>query len=501
MEEDIFASDYGYDPSYFSDMSPIQDYYGPSGGGFDGNLNFSFADDFTPSGDLGSGFSLQDYLSGGSGLGNTFDFNFAQGPGTDYADLYNMLSNPGSDSGIDQFASLYGDNVDPYLAGRSASELTGDPRMRMAVEDAATARQAESDGLTEAGNAITNQGILGMLQGLSSPLTRDAAGGIAATTTKTDGYEMTSYTGGGNAGLQQSDPYGGLGTGIRAYDSDALYRSARGDTGAQADFSRNALSDMDMLASTQEGRDMLVQAGVLSPKSALQYELLAEQDAGDPYINSSEDAMRFSQTQGNGKDGNNGVLGALSKALGSLANTATKSAPEIAKAAAAKQAQQQGASPVKGALKAAEMAALMYQAMKKKNGITMTSRANTGQQIPMQTQRAQAPRTMYAKGGEILPQNVKGGLLPVALQLAQLLQSKGLIDGHEGGQEDVVDVKAAPGEYVFDADTVAALGDGNTAAGAKHLDEARKAIRSHKRSAGNDKIPPKSKGLAAYMKG
>jgi hypothetical protein len=59
----------------------------------------------------------------------------------------------------------------------------------------------------------------------------------------------------------------------------------------------------------------------------------------------------------------------------------------------------------------------------------------------------------------------------------------------------------ADGEYVFDADIVAALGDGSNKEGAKKLDAMREAIRKHKRSAPLDKIPPKAKSPLAYLKG
>lgn len=59
----------------------------------------------------------------------------------------------------------------------------------------------------------------------------------------------------------------------------------------------------------------------------------------------------------------------------------------------------------------------------------------------------------------------------------------------------------ADGEYVFDADTVAALGNGSSKAGALQLDKMREAIRKHKRSAPHDKIPPKAKSPLEYLKG
>ena len=55
------------------------------------------------------------------------------------------------------------------------------------------------------------------------------------------------------------------------------------------------------------------------------------------------------------------------------------------------------------------------------------------------------------------------------------------------------------GRLVFDADTVAQLGNGSSDAGAKLLDHFRESLREHKRSAPSDKIPPKANPLA-YMK-
>ncbi len=78
---------------------------------------------------------------------------------------------------------------------------------------------------------------------------------------------------------------------------------------------------------------------------------------------------------------------------------------------------------------------------------------------------------------------------------------RGWLAGGSPGQADDVNASLSHGEYVFDADTVAALGDGNTEAGAAELDRMREAIRRHKRSAPASKIPPPSKGALAYLKG
>jgi hypothetical protein len=85
----------------------------------------------------------------------------------------------------------------------------------------------------------------------------------------------------------------------------------------------------------------------------------------------------------------------------------------------------------------------------------------------------------------------------------QLMYAEGgaLLEADGGGQDDVIDIKAAPGEYIFDADVVSALGDGSNEEGARKLDAMRQAIREHKRSAPHDEIPPKAKSPLTYMKG
>lgn len=77
----------------------------------------------------------------------------------------------------------------------------------------------------------------------------------------------------------------------------------------------------------------------------------------------------------------------------------------------------------------------------------------------------------------------------------------GLLAGGTSGQDDSINARLSDGEYVMDADIVAALGDGNTAAGARKLDQMRESIRRHKRSAPHDSIPPKAKSIEAYLKG
>ena len=68
----------------------------------------------------------------------------------------------------------------------------------------------------------------------------------------------------------------------------------------------------------------------------------------------------------------------------------------------------------------------------------------------------------------------------------------------EGGE--VVPAKIADGEYVFPASFVTAIGKGDNKAGAKLLDAMREEIRAHKRSAPTSKIPPKAKSPLDYLK-
>ena len=77
----------------------------------------------------------------------------------------------------------------------------------------------------------------------------------------------------------------------------------------------------------------------------------------------------------------------------------------------------------------------------------------------------------------------------------------GPIPSPVAGRTDHLPMHVSSGSYVLPADIVSALGDGNTDAGAAKLDQMREQIRSHKRSAPNNKIPPKAKSPLAYLKG
>jgi len=68
----------------------------------------------------------------------------------------------------------------------------------------------------------------------------------------------------------------------------------------------------------------------------------------------------------------------------------------------------------------------------------------------------------------------------------------------EGGH---INAMIADGEFVFPASLVTALGGGSNKDGAKKLDEMREKIREHKRSASTNKIPPKAKSPLTYIEG
>jgi hypothetical protein len=74
------------------------------------------------------------------------------------------------------------------------------------------------------------------------------------------------------------------------------------------------------------------------------------------------------------------------------------------------------------------------------------------------------------------------------------------IPHHHSAGGKAVPAKIADGEYVFPASFVTALGSGDNKAGARLLDKMREELRKHKRSAPDSKIPPKALSPLEYMK-
>jgi hypothetical protein len=117
-----------------------------------------------------------------------------------------------------------------------------------------------------------------------------------------------------------------------------------------------------------------------------------------------------------------------------------------------------------------------------------------------------AEEEMFDEEQEPMVQELRKGGLPA---LSNVPMTEGRLDFRRGsavhgpgdGQSDDIPAMLADGEYVIDSETVAQIGNGSTKAGAKALDKFRENIRSHKRSAPVNKIPPKTKALTSYLKG
>ena len=108
---------------------------------------------------------------------------------------------------------------------------------------------------------------------------------------------------------------------------------------------------------------------------------------------------------------------------------------------------------------------------------------------------------MAASGGLMTPLMKGGGLSVVHYAGKPRIDFRkgSYVEGPGDGQSDDIPAMLADGEYVFDAETVAALGNGSNRAGAKLLDKMREEIRSHKRRGSLKKIPPPSKSPLEYL--
>ena len=112
------------------------------------------------------------------------------------------------------------------------------------------------------------------------------------------------------------------------------------------------------------------------------------------------------------------------------------------------------------------------------------------QQMP---QRPRDPRMAYYQYGNAPQARAEGGLSRV-----QSMQ----IGGGADGRSDDVNALLSDGEYVFDAEAVAMLGNGSSEAGAKKLDDMRAKLRQHKGKAlAGGKISPDAKSPLSYLKG
>ena len=98
-----------------------------------------------------------------------------------------------------------------------------------------------------------------------------------------------------------------------------------------------------------------------------------------------------------------------------------------------------------------------------------------------------------AEGGPLGVLFAEGGAAP---------DTEGPVAGPGTGRSDDIDARLSDGEYVIDAETVALLGDGSTAAGAEALDRMREAIRMHKGAAlSKGKFSPAARSPLDYLLG
>jgi hypothetical protein len=116
-------------------------------------------------------------------------------------------------------------------------------------------------------------------------------------------------------------------------------------------------------------------------------------------------------------------------------------------------------------------------------------------QVMQQMAQDNYAETEFANGGY-----AHGGLHVPTVEGRHDYREGSRVSGEGDGQSDDIPAMLADGEYVFDADTVAQLGNGSTKAGSDLLDRFREEIRSHKRSAPVNKIPPPAKSPLQYLK-
>jgi hypothetical protein len=136
-----------------------------------------------------------------------------------------------------------------------------------------------------------------------------------------------------------------------------------------------------------------------------------------------------------------------------------------------------------------------------------------GMAVPLMADGGMAEPSFYTYGTVVDPMQMmsgaqgmaqggmaQGGLHVPTVEGRHDYRAGSRVTGEGDGQSDDIPAMLADGEYVFDADTVAQLGNGSSKAGSDMLDKFREEIRAHKRSAPVDKIPPASKSPLQYLK-
>lgn len=119
------------------------------------------------------------------------------------------------------------------------------------------------------------------------------------------------------------------------------------------------------------------------------------------------------------------------------------------------------------------------------------------------------PYTGYQEGGSVMPQApskvnpafafYKYGNVPNSVRR---YEDGGYAEGGSrgDGRSDHIEALLSPGEFVMDAETVALLGNGSSEAGARRLEEMRKAVRKQKGGAlSKGKFSPDAKSPLSYL--
>lgn len=253
--------------------------------------------------------------------------------------------------------------------------------------------------------------------------------------------------------------------------------------------------------------DLLGPAQSPAPPSSLVQQLV---DAGVPfeiakYLPSNASLTKTLIQQGI-KLANSGGSGSSRPQAGGLPNSGDGSSSGVSGSFSNPfpDAPTSGASPIKsyltptGLSTGAPSQSSMYAGLDPKLVNILSQRAAHGGQIHPRLQQVLSDR-----GYEINPVDEANPVEMVAgpenRYYARHAKRGFAVNGKGTGQSDDIPTMLADGEYVFDSDTVSALGDGSSKAGAAALDKMREEIRKHKRSAPVDKIPPKAKSPLDYL--
>jgi len=388
----------------------------------------------------------------------------------------------GADEAVPDVASLIGTTAgsdsglsDLFSSGADALVDAGANSSWMDNLDVSGLLDSGADGL---GGMFNNQDIDSVLSyaptddsyGLSNFMNVDGAGYDAASLDKLIA-EATA-----NQGTAPLDSFVG----------DSLYQPTE-------DLSRYLAPESELAALTDpvEQASRLQSAGVygMSP------------DSGDSYVNnyvtgSTAPTGSAPAYMGTGSDSFNQYYDQQTGVVPTNAGIPLSSAGSWLKTLMARSGQGKKSNLASG-IGAALMAAQIAGALKGNSGSDdEADNMTTAKQAKSAIKQTPAtPMTWVTPGNKATGGPIRGSR-PTAPQGAL-----GLLRGMQPGQADKVPINASHGEYVMDADVVAALGDGNTDAGAAKLDKMRQNIRNHKRSAPAHKIPPKAKAPETYLKG